>query len=420
MSDKVVANGNGGRPVDPLIVAAGRALSAGDPLGALKYVALREDAPALALRGTAMAQLGDFERARALLRRAARSFEARDAAARARCVVALAEIDLATRELPGDSTALGAAREVLTAHGDHRNAAHAQFLEARYLLLVGQLVAAEHALARIDPTSLPAALQTAHALTVAGIAIRRVHAAAAHTALERAQQCARQSGVPALMAEVESASRMLKAPAVRMLARGQTRVLLLAGVEALLASGAFIVDACRYAVRAGDVLIPLATRPILFALARELAEAWPGDVPREVLVARTFRLKHADATLRARLRVEIGRLRKALRGVADVAATRRGFALAPRPQREVVVLLPPVEGKHAAVRAVLADGEVWSSSALALVLGSSRRNVQRALEALAAEGKVQALGRGRARRWLTPPLPAFTTTLLLPAPFPAD
>lgn len=403
--------------MDRLIAAAARALAAGDPLDALRYVALREDAPALALRGTAMAQLGDFDRARALLRRAARAFGRSDALARARCIVADAEIALASRDLSGSVGAMDEAREVLAARGDRSNAAHAQFLEARYLLLVGHLDAAEQVLAQVDPTHLPAALQAAHALTVAGIAIRRVQAQAARTALYHAQHCARRAGVPALMAEVESASLVLKSPVARLLARGHARSLLLAEVEALLASPAFIVDACRYTIRAGGSVVSLATRPILFALAHALAEAWPDDVPRDVLVARTFRMRHADEALRARLRVEIGRLRKALRGVADIKATRRGFILAPRPQREIAVLVQPDAGRHAALRAVLADGEAWSSSALALVLGSSQRNVQRALEALEADGKIQSFGRGRARRWLTPPLPAFTTTLLLPAPF---
>jgi hypothetical protein len=102
-----------------------------------------------------------------------------------------------------------------------------------------------------------------------------------------------------------------------------------------------------------------------------------------------------------------------------VSATKRGFALAPRRAPEVVVLARPVDEEHA-VLAFLADGESWSSSALALALGASQRTVQRALEGLAAAGKVHSFGRGRARRWLTPPVPGFTTTLLLPAPLQSD
>jgi DNA-binding transcriptional ArsR family regulator len=191
-------------------------------------------------------------------------------------------------------------------------------------------------------------------------------------------------------------------------------------VEALLASEVFVVDACRNVVRQGGTAISLATRPVLFALARALGEAWPGDVARDLLLARAFGAKLADESHRARLRVEIGRLRRSLRTLADIHATTRGFRLAPRPTREVVVLARPVEEEHAAVLAFLADGESWSSSALALALGTSQRTVQRALDSLAAAGKVQSFGRARALRWLTPPVPGFTTTLLLPSPLLID
>jgi DNA-binding transcriptional ArsR family regulator len=180
------------------------------------------------------------------------------------------------------------------------------------------------------------------------------------------------------------------------------------------------VDSCRNVVRDSRAVISLATRPVLFALARALGEAWPGDVPRDVLLARAFGAKHVDESHRARLRVEIGRLRAMLRTVAGVSATRRGFVLTPRRTREVVVLARPVEEQHGQVLAFLADSESWSSSALALALGASQRTVQRALDSLAAAGKVQSFGRGRARRWVTPPVPGFTTTLLLPAPLPND
>jgi hypothetical protein len=188
----------------------------------------------------------------------------------------------------------------------------------------------------------------------------------------------------------------------------------------LLASKAFVVDACRNVVRHAGTVISLATRPVLFALARALGEAWPGDAARDALVARAFRLKFADGSLRARLRVEVGRLRAVLRTLAGVSATKRGFALVPRRAREVVVLAPPVDEAHAAMLAFLADGESWSSSALALALGASQRTVQRALDSLAATGKAQSFGRGRARRWMTPPVPGFPTALLLPASLPVD
>jgi DNA-binding winged helix-turn-helix (wHTH) protein len=406
--------------VDSLITAAARALAAGDPLGALKRVALRDDAAALALRGIAMAHLGDLPRARTLLRRAGRAFGSRETVSRARCVVAEAEIALASRDLGWPARALAAARTTLDAHGDRVNAAHARYLEIRRLLLIGRLDEAERALADFDPSPFPPASRAVHDLIVAGIALRRLRAADARAALSRAQAAARDARIPALAAEVAGAAAALTTPAARLVANGRERLLLLDDVEALLASQAFIVDACRHLVRSRATVIPLATKPVLFALVRALSEAWPDEVPRDALIARAFGSKFVDDSHRARLRVDVGRLRALLRPIAAVNATKRGFALAPRRAREVVVLAQPVEGEQAAVLAFLNDGEAWSSSALALALGSSQRTVQRALDALAAAGKVQAFGRGRARRWLMPPVPGFATTLLLPAPLPID
>ena len=404
--------------MDSLITAAARALAAGDPLGALKRVALRDDAPALALRGIAMAQLGDLVRAKALLRSAARAFGPKEAVARARCVVAEAEIALASRDLGWPAKALDAARATLEAHGDRLNAAHARYLEVRRLLLIGRIDEAERMLADFDPSPFPPASRTAHELVVAGIAIRRLCTKEARSALARAERAAHHARIPALTAEVDSAIRVLSTPAARLMATGEERLLLLEEVEALLASKAFIVDACRHSVRDESQVVSLATRPVLFALARALGEAWPGDAPRDVLLARAFGSKLTDESHRARLRVEVGRLRRVLRPLAGVNATKRGFALAPFHACEVVVLAPPVEEEHARVLAFLADGESWSSSALALALGTSQRTVQRALDSLEASGKVQSFGRGRARRWVTPSVPGFTTTLLLPSPLP--
>ena len=390
--------------MDSLIAAAARALVTGDPLGALNRVALRDDAPALALRGIALAQLGDLNRAKALVRRAARAFGPREAVARARCVVAEAEIALASRNLAWPTKSLAAASALLEAHDDRANAAHARYLEARRLLLIGWLDDAEDKLAQLDLSALTPALRAIHELTVAGISMRRVRARAAYAALARAEEAARWARIPALVAEVGQALAVLDTPAARLIARGEERPLLLEEVETLLASKALVIDACRNLVRERNLLVP--------------REAWPGDVSRDVLLARAFGAKHADESHRARLRVEIGRLRRLLRAVARVSATKQGFALAPRGVREVVVLARPVEERHAPVLAFLADGESWSGSALALALGASQRTVQRALKELAGAGKVQSSGRGRARRWMTPPLPGFATTLLLTAPLP--
>jgi DNA-binding transcriptional ArsR family regulator len=402
------------------LIAAARSLAAGEPLGALNQVALRNDAPALALRGIAMAQLGEFVRAKEVLRRAARTFSPTESVARARCIVAEAEIALASRELSWPAKRLDAAQITLEEHGDQLNAGYARHLKVRRLLLIGRLDEAEHVLADFDPTRFPPSLRTAHELVVAGIAMRRLQTKAARAALARAERAARRASISALTAEVEIASQVLNTPAARLIARGEERLLLLEEVESLLASKTLVVDACRNVVRHGRTAVSLATRPVLFALARALGEGWPGDAPRDLLLARAFGARFVDESHRMRLRVEVGRLRRVLRSLAGLKATRRGFALSPHRAREVVVLAPPVDGDRGAVLAFLADGEAWSSSALALALGTSQRTVQRALDSLGAEGKVRSFGRARARRWMMPPVPGFTTTLLLPAPLPIN
>lgn len=416
--DVARGNGNdGGIVMDGLIMAAARALASGDPLGALARVALRDDAPGLALRGIALAQLGDFDRARVLVRRAARAFGTRKPVARARCVVAEAEIALASRDLGWPAAALDAARATLERHGDRRNAAYAGYLAGRRLILMGRLEQAEQVLSELDPAPFPPALRAVHELALAGIALRRVQATAARAALARAARAARAAGIPALRAEVRQASLVLKAPAAHLHRAGDTQVLRLEQVQALLASDTLVIDACRYAVHGAGRTLALASRPVLFTLAQALGRAWPGDAPRDALIALAFRTRHPDDSHRARLRVEIGRLRAVLAPLAEIRATRQGFALMPA-TGAVAVLTPPVQDRHAAVLALLADGQAWSSSALALASGASQRQVQRALDALAASGQAHSLGRGRARRWITPPLPGFATTLLLPAPLP--
>ncbi|MFU0507505.1 helix-turn-helix domain-containing protein [Pseudaminobacter sp. NGMCC 1.201702] len=400
--------------MDSLITAAARALSAGDPLAALKRVALRDDPPALALRGIAMAQLGDLTRARELLRSAARTFGPKEPVARARCAVAEAEIALVTRDLGRSLQTLNAARAVLEASGDRWNAAHAGYLEARYLLLIGRLDEAEEVLAEFDAGVLPPASLVGRELVVAGIAIRRIRTEPARTALKRARRAAEHARIPALVAEVDQAVRAFGAPAARFVARDVERLLHLEEVERLLASDTLIVDACRNIVRAGTKIVPLAARPVLLALIRALAEVWPEDVPRETLLKRAFRARHADESHRARLRVEMARLREAIKPLAALSATKRGFVLRPHAAGSVAVLAPPVEGDHAEVLALLGDGEAWSSSALALALSVSPRTVQRALEELAHDGLVEAFGRGRACRWIASSVPGFPTSLLLP------
>lgn len=406
--------------MDSMITAAARALATGDPLGALQRVALRDDAAALALRGIAMAQLGDLPRAKALLRDAARSFGPRENLARARCIVAEAEIALVSRDLNWPVKALEAAWVVLEAHEELMNAAHARNLTIRRLLLIGRLDEAEKLMADFDPAPLPPPSRAAHELAVANIAARRLKAGAARQAFSRARQAAALARIPALSAEIEDAAGIMDRPAASLVSAGERRSLLIDEIEALLASGDIIVDACRNVLHAGGTSISLATRPVLFSLARTLGEAWPGDAPRARLLVNAFRARHADDSHRARLRVEIGRLRAALQSFADITATRDGFAFVPHKKCSIVVIAPPMEEEHGDVLALLSDGEAWASSALSIALDTSPRTIQRALERLAENGKVQPIGHGRARRWMTPPLTTFPTVLLLPGPLPSD
>ncbi|MES2976539.1 MAG: helix-turn-helix domain-containing protein [Pseudomonadota bacterium] len=414
--------------MDSLITASARALAVGDALGALKRVALRDDPPALALRGIAMAQLGEHPRARELLRRAARGFGAHEELARARCVVAEAEVALAMRDLGGSPRTLAAALATLEAHGDRANALQARLIAARRLLLIGRLDEARAAIAPLDPgadastalASLPPSLAAVAGLALAELALRSLHIGAARAALARAHDAAVRAHVPALLAEVEEACLTLDRPAARRVEAGGEQALCLDEVSALLASGALVVDACRRSVGIGADRRPLARRPILFALARALAESWPGDADRDALIAQVFRTRHPDETHRARLRVEMGRLRALIKPLAQVEATPRGFLLRPMgEERAVVVLVPPIDGEQASLLALLSDGAAWSTSALALALGDSQRTVQRALAELESAGRVRSIGKARAQRWLAPPLAGFTTILLLPAALPA-
>ncbi len=413
--------------MDSLIAAASRALAAGDTLGALKRVALRDDPPALALRGIAMAQLGEHPRARELLRRAARGFGTHEAVARARCLVAEAEVALAMRDLGGSLRPLAAAAAALEAHADPANALQARLIAARRLLLLGRLGETAAVLAALgdmsaptDARALPPSLLAVVELTVAELALRTLRIADAHVALARAHELAARARVPALQAEVAEARAAFQQPAARRLAAGHEQILRLDEVAALLASDALVLDACRHGLRRGVEWLPLARRPVLFALARALAETWPRDVEREALIAHAFRTTRPDETHRARLRVEIGRLRKLVAPLAGIAATARGFVLQARAGRSIVVLLAPIDGDEASLVALLADGAAWSTSALALALGESQRTVQRALAELEAAGRVRSIGRARSRRWLAPPLVGFTTILLLPASLPLD
>jgi hypothetical protein len=408
--------------MDSLLAAAARALARGDPLGALRRVALRSDAHALALRGIAMAQLGDLGRARELLVRAERAFGRREAVARARCVVARFEVALAARELGSTAAtrALEDAARTLEARGDTRNAEHARLVLARRALLFGQLDRAERVLDQARVGELPPMLQGIAELCRAEVFGRRVRAADASQALDRAAVAAATAGIPALLAEVERAREELGRPAARRVGPGGTETLRLDEVERLLASGALVVDGCRRSLRQGARVIVLARRPVLFALLRALAEAAPSDVDRLALIEHAFQVRRPNESHRARLRVEMGRLRREIGALAEVEATPRGFVLRPRAAVPVVVLAPPLDGTGADVLALLAAGDPWSTSSLSLALGRSQRSVQRALAEAEAEGRVAGTGRARARRWMARGPSAFATPLLLPVALPGD
>jgi hypothetical protein len=402
--------------MDSAISTAARALSVGDPLQALKFVALRADAPALALRGIAMAQLGELAHARTLLRRAATSFGMSEPAARARCVVAQAEIALALRDLPGAARGLEEAATLLEHRGDADNALFARLVQARRLALLGEVQAAEAALQKLSLARAPARLTAIAALVAADLAMKRVDSEAAARSLERARSAAHEARIVALAAEVERLEHQLAAPVARLLLGGQTRTLALHELPAVFRAGDLLVDACRREVRLGKRVVKLVRRPILLELLVALGEAAPREAPRDALIARVFGARRVSDSHRVRLRVEIGRLRKLLVGLARLEATSSGFLLAPEGARRVALLLPPTEGEASALFALLRGGEAWATSALAAAVGKSQRAVQRALAGLEEQGRVRATGEGRARRWVASPVAGFAMTLLLVAP----
>lgn len=413
--------------MDALVAAAARALAVGDTLGALGRVALRDDAPALALRGIAMARLGDLPRARELLRRAGAAFGPRETLSRARCTLAEAEVSLALRDLSDVTRGLDAAIEALASRGDRLNAAQGALVAARQCVLVGDLPGARARLSTAGgvadgdggASATPASMLAVLALTQADLALRELDVEAARRALSRAADAAASAGIAALEAEAAAAWSALQRVAARSWQGGASTPLRLDAVAALFASGACVVDTCRRGVARGGHRVGLATRPVLFALVQVLAEAWPGEATRERLIERAFRTRHHDETHRARLRVELGRLRRLLAPLVRIEAGRAGYALRPPAGVPVALLLPPDDGAEGALLALLADGAAWPTSALALATASSQRSVQRSLASLLSQGRVRSVGRGRTRRWLAPPAPGITTILLLPATLPA-
>jgi DNA-binding transcriptional ArsR family regulator len=402
--------------MDSALATAARALSGGDPLAALKLIALRGDAPSLALRGIAMAQLGELSAARRLLRRAAAEFGDADPLGRARSVVAQAEVALALRDLEALEAELEGAARLLARRGDRANGALARLVQVRRLLLLGEIDEASRALERTSLERVPSRLVALAGLVSAELAVKRTDHAAAARALSRARAAALASRVPALLAEVIGAERQLTAPIARLLLDGAEHTISLAELPELMASERLLVDGCRREARFGKRVVSLVKRPVLLELLLVLAERAPSDAPRELLIARAFGARKPNESHRARLRVEIGRLRQLLRGLSELRATAAGFALVPQGGARVLVLLPPAPGEASALWSLIRGGEAWRASALAAALGKSQRAVQRALAELEQAGKVRAVGGGRARRWVAAPSAGIATTLLLVAP----
>jgi hypothetical protein len=402
--------------MDSAISTAARALSFADPLTALRFVALRSDPPALALRGIAMAQLGELSHARVLLRRAAHKFGAGEAVARARCVVAQAEVSLSLRDLAGAERGLSAAVALLAKRGDVANAAFARLVQVRRLSLLGEAERAGRELSKLSLEGTPPRLAALIQLTAADLAMKSVDGAGAERALSLAREAAVRARIVPLVAEVEKAERQLREPVARAIETGTERAVLLRELPELWGSGRLVVDACRREVRFGAQRVSLVTRPVLLDLLVALAEAAPGDVSRDALITRVFGAKRIDDSHRVRLRVELGRLRKLVVKCAEVRATPRGFELAAHGEASCSLLLPPGDGEASALLALLRSGDAWATSALSAAIGRSQRAVQRALAMLERDGKVRAVGAGRARRWVAAPAAGFATTLLLVAP----
>jgi hypothetical protein len=406
--------------MDSLASAAARALVAGDVLGALKLVALREDPPALALRGIAMARLGEYARARELLRRAARGFGAHEVRARARCVVAEAEVALAMRDLRGSPRALAAAAATLEARDDRANALQARLIAVRRLLLLGRLEEAASCLGRPDARGLPPSLRAVAELLEAELALRSLRTTPAREALARARARPSSRACPRCTPRSTRTHAALDRPR-RPPRPGGARAAAAprGGRGAALPRAPWWSTPAVAACTPGGTRVPLARRPVLFALARALAEAWPGDVDRAELdrarlphppprrprtaracasrsaaCARSPRRWPASRASGARLRAEAAR-RARRRRAAAAHRRRSGVAAGAARRRRGLVHL----GARAGAR-------------------GSQRTVQRALVELEAAGRVRSIGRARAQRWLSPPLAGFTTILLLPAALP--
>jgi hypothetical protein len=398
--------------MDPDLETAAQHLARFDTLRALRLIATREDPEALTLRGVAMAQLGEDRNAQKLLGRAERAFARTDPQMRARIVAARGEVALGSRDLALAGRLLEAAEAALGA--DRINRTFVRILRVRRLLLLGRVEEARTC-AAMDLRSAPPRLRVFAELLRADIAARRLRVLEAEAAIARARKAARSARLPQLTAQVERLAADFGAPVARVIRDRTFALATLADVVSLARSKGLVVDGCRRELRLDGVTISLATRPVLFALAEVLGEAAPTAASRALLIERAFGARRTTDSLRARLRVEIGRLRRTLARIAmTIEPSADGFRLnGDCEAMRVVVILPPADGEASLLLALLRDGEAWSSSSLASASGLGQRAVQRALAELKDAGKVDAHGAGRNRRWVARPPEGFATTLLL-------
>jgi hypothetical protein len=394
----------------PALYAAGRALANGEPLRALGFAGLAGGALGLTLRGVAYAQLGDLDLARQSLERAVAL--AGDASTRARARAALVEIALDSGDPAPAARAAKASAAELATLGDARNAAMQRLVLARAEVLLGRLGEARRIVAEVLTTAPAEELRPVASLALAEIAIRSLAASDARDALAGARRALAGSPHPLLQRAVEAMERELSLPVARTLRGGVLESADLFAIEEASRGEWLLIDACRRLALAGRVTIPLARRPVLFALLLVLARAWPADVARDELAARAFDVRRVNASHRSRLRVEVGRLRKMMDGLAaGPEATAAGYVLASR--RSVVVLLPPSDDEAARVALLLGDGASWSAQGLAEHAGVSKSTAQRALRSLVERGAAVRMGTGRTVRYARPGSPIASRMLLL-------
>jgi hypothetical protein len=383
---------------------AASALARGDALTALAAVGRFEDVPALTLKGIAYAQMGDLELAKRALGSAAR--KASGELVRARISAALAEVTL------GEGDAWRAAREahdagvILERLGDTRNAAMQELVVARADVLLGRVGDARRRLDRLLADDLDADVRGVTLLAAAEIAVREGAPSRARARLAEVdtENALLQRTVNAFAAE-------LSRPIARLVSAGVEAPADLFAIERATSGDSLFVDACRRRVIAGRATVRLHTKPALFALLEKLARAWPASVPRDELAMRAFEVKKINPSHRSRMRVEIGRLRKELSGIAEPIATKDGYVL--ESKRPVSVLLPPADDDDASIALLLSDGAAWTAQAIADHANVSKRTVLRALATLVERGHAVRVAKGKDVRYVAASRPAIASRLLL-------